>query len=359
LPLWTILGAVAAMAGIAAVSALGASPDDELLGVLLYLPMAAWVLVMVSGRAGVNLRAMFRWPRLGAYWGVVAGMFVVQFLFTMAAVTLTQLVAPGFDDALAGVGQGSLLLAVLGLVVLPPLVEETVFRGVLLERVTVKWNLVAAILVSSALFGILHVDPVGAGVFGVVTSLLYLRTGSLWPGILIHLVNNGVALGAMRLVGSDVEAPAPELTEALSTAGVLLLVSVPFLAWFIWTHWPRRGQPTPYQRFEQVNGLPQRHVEGLMWSGAPGRVLRLTATSSHLVVGMPSERPEPLAVLPLEAVRAVYPSPVPGGEQVVVVLNDGTWTAMRVRNGAVRANRDLAAIIRERAGSVPGVALHA
>lgn len=357
LPLWVLLGAAAVMAGLAAVDALGATPDDELAGVLLYLPLVAWVVVMVGRRAGVNLRAMFRWPRLGAYWWVVAGMFVVQFLFTLAAVTLTQLVAPGFDDALAGVGQGSLVLAVLGLVILPPLVEETVFRGVLLERFTVKWNLVAAILVSSVIFGLLHVDPIGAGMFGVITCLLYLRTGSLWPGILLHLVNNAVALAAMRLGAGEVDAAAPAAGEALASAGVLLLLSVPFLVWFVWTHWPRHGQPTPYQAYEQATGLPERQVAGVAWSGAPGHPLRLTATSSHLVVGLPTERPEPLAVLPLEQVRAVYPSQVPGGEQVIVVLRDGSWTSMQVGGGAPRANRELADIVRERAAAVPGSAL--
>lgn len=346
---WALVGSVLLLAAVElASSVLGLPVDDELVGVLLYLPVAAWVVAMVGGRAGVHLTALFRWPRLGAYWWVVAGMLVVQFLFSIAAVTLTQLVAPGLDDALAGVGQGNLVLAVLGLVVLPPLVEETVFRGVLVERFTVKWNLVAAILVSAVLFGILHVDPVGAGVFGVVTTLLYLRTGSLWPAIVIHFVNNLVALASMRLVGNNVEAPAPELGEALATAGVLLALSVPFLAWFVWTHWPRPGTATPYQSFEAAHGLPERHVDAVAWSGAPGRPLRLTATSSHLVVGPPITPPQPIAVLPLEQVRAVYPSPTPGGEQVIVTLRDGTWTSLQVRGGLPGANRELADIVRER-----------
>jgi hypothetical protein len=55
----------------------------------------------------------------------------------------------------------------------------------------------------------------------------------------------------------------------------------------------------------------------------------------------------------------VYPSQVPGGEQVIVVLRDGSWTAMQVAGGALRANRALADIIRERALTVTRVALPA
>ena len=39
--------------------------------------------------------------------------------------------------------------------------------------------------------------------FGVVTGLLYLRTGSLWPGIIIHFVNNLVAVVAIRVAGPE------------------------------------------------------------------------------------------------------------------------------------------------------------
>ena len=52
--------------------------------------------------------------------------------------------------------------------------------------VLVALGAAVAIVVSSVAFGILHVDPVGAGVFGAMTALLYLRTGSLWPAIGAH-----------------------------------------------------------------------------------------------------------------------------------------------------------------------------
>jgi hypothetical protein len=358
LPVWVVLGGVvlaAAASGVAAV--LGGSVSDELLGILFYLPILAWVLVMVGRRAGVDLRAMLRWPRLGAYWWVVAGMFVVQLLFSLAAATLTQLVFPGLDDALVGVGQGNLLMSVIALGLLPSFLEEVLFRGVLLERFAVKWRLVVAIVVAAVAFGILHADPVGAGMFGVVTALLYLRTGSLWPGILIHAANNALVLVASRAAGPASPDDALAVSEALVTAGVTLALSVPFLIWFLVRTWPRRGAITPYQAHEWATGLPERHVDGIGWSGAPGTPLRLTATSSHLVVGRAagtSQPAEPIAVLDLADVQAVYPTVVPGGEQVVVLLRDGSWTTLQARGGAPAANRELALILSERADRFAG-----
>ena len=344
--LWAGAGAVLISLAFAALGEMGIPVSDELLTALLYLPIVAWIWFMVVRRGGVHLSALLRWPALGSYWFVVAGILVVQFMFSLAAITLTELVAPWMDDSLEGVGQGNLLLALIGIVILPPLVEEITFRGILLERFAVKWRVGVAVIVSAVFFGILHADPIGAGMFGVVTGLLYLRTGSLWPGIIIHFVNNLVAVIAIRVAGSEVAAQTPTLSESLMSAGLFLALSLPFLVWFIWTHWPARGSLTPYQRYEMRAGLPSRTFRPVAWSGAAAPV-QVEATSTHVMVS--DAAAAPVAVLPLERVRAVYPSTVPGGSQVVILLNDGSWTTMQVPPGEAKANRTLALTLSERA----------
>lgn len=347
---WLLIWAGAGAVVISVVfGALGMFEDptfSELISVLLYLPVIAWIGVMVVRRGGVRLSAMLRWPTLGTYWFVVAGILVVQFMFSLAAITLTELVAPWMDDSLEGVGEGNVLLALIGIAILPPLVEEITFRGVLLERFAVKWRVGVAVIVSAVFFGILHADPVGAGMFGVVTGLLYLRTGSLWPGIIIHFVNNLVALLAIRIVGTEAATQTPELSESLITAGVFLALSLPFLVWFIWTHWPARGSLTPYQRYEIRAGLPPRTFRPVVWSGASTPV-QVEATSTHAVV-RDATSGAPVAVLPLERVSAIYPSEAPGGSQVVILLHDGSWTTMQLPPGEPRANRALASTLSER-----------
>jgi membrane protease YdiL (CAAX protease family) len=357
LVLWALVGGAVAM-WVASVlnSVVGGDSSSDLAGVLLYLPIAAWVWFVVVRRNGVDLSVMLRWPRLGAYWWIVAGLFVVQLLFSVGAITLTNLVFPGLTESLEGVGQGSLLLAVISLVILPPLVEEVVFRGVLLERFAVKWRIGVAIVVSAVAFGILHADPVGAGVFGAMTALLYLRTGSLWPGILIHFANNLLALVATR-TSPGTEAPEMELGEALTSAGLFLAMSVPFLVWFFVRTWPRRGALTPYQQHELGSGglAPASFID-VFWSAATVPV-RLAVTSTHLIVdrpGLGGQQSQPLAVLPIEQVAAAYTSDVPGGQQVVVLLDDGSWTTMRVGPGAPGPNRELAAAITDRAAAARG-----
>ena len=102
---------------------------------------------------------------------------------------------PGFIYADANNGTYSYpvianFLSFSSMVIIAPVLEEFLFRGLLLHRWNKKWNLKYAILLSSLLFGIVHPDPVGATAFGIAMCVLYLRTQSLWVPIFCHAINN-------------------------------------------------------------------------------------------------------------------------------------------------------------------------
>ena len=101
------------------------------------------------------------------------------------------------------------LLALISFVVLAPVIEEIMFRGILLHRWTQKWGLTKAVLVSSVLFGVAHTDPIGAVAFGIGMCVLYLRTQSLLVPIICHAANNLVVwfieIGYRLFEGPDYE----------------------------------------------------------------------------------------------------------------------------------------------------------
>jgi membrane protease YdiL (CAAX protease family) len=79
--------------------------------------------------------------------------------------------------------------------------EEVCFRGMLFGGLRERLPRVAAAFVAGAVFGALHaftglsaVPPLIA--LGFVFCLLYEKTGSIVPGILLHMLNNSVALAA-------------------------------------------------------------------------------------------------------------------------------------------------------------------
>lgn len=77
-------------------------------------------------------------------------------------------------------------------VILAPLVEEVLFRGAVLGCLR-KYGDWFAIIMSALMFGLYHGNVgqfVFASLIGVILGYLRVRTGSLLPGILLHLLNN-------------------------------------------------------------------------------------------------------------------------------------------------------------------------
>ena len=104
------------------------------------------------------------------------------------------------------------LLAFLTLVVVAPIAEEVIFRGWLYGKIRSKlWGEMshwAAILVTtllvSVLFGLIHMQwNVGVNVFAMSLVLCALRevTGTIYAGILLHMLKNGVAFYLLYMLG--------------------------------------------------------------------------------------------------------------------------------------------------------------
>jgi uncharacterized protein len=94
---------------------------------------------------------------------------------------------------------GAVPVQVLLIVVAAPVSEEVCFRGMLFGSLRERLPRLAAALISALIFGGLHATTGISAVppliiFGFVLALLYERTGSIVPGILLHMLNNSVAL---------------------------------------------------------------------------------------------------------------------------------------------------------------------
>jgi uncharacterized protein len=96
-------------------------------------------------------------------------------------------------------GFGPVPVQVLLIVILAPISEEICFRGMLYGGLRTKLGVLPAALIGGLVFGALHaltgitaVPPLI--VFGFLLCLLYEKTGSIVPGIVLHMLNNSVAL---------------------------------------------------------------------------------------------------------------------------------------------------------------------
>lgn len=142
----------------------------------------------ILGRLGVRRFELsaFKWmgAAIGAY-----------LLFAFAYSLL--IVVPEQEDIAEGFG--SIPVQILLIAIAAPISEEICFRGMLYAGLREKLPKYGAALLAGLLFGGLHaltgitaVPPLIA--FGFVLCLLYEKTGSIVPCILLHMLNNSVAL---------------------------------------------------------------------------------------------------------------------------------------------------------------------
>jgi uncharacterized protein len=145
----------------------------------------------------------------------------------------------------------SRVLLFITLIIAAPLCEEFVFRGILLQRWATKWNPPIALILTSTLFGLLHVNFIGAGILGLVAGVLYYQTKSLWTPIALHAMNNTIASLSLLKSDSAKGRAAPDQLETVFAQGwigmILLVVALPWVIRFVAKNWPRKDALTPYR----------------------------------------------------------------------------------------------------------------
>ena len=104
---------------------------------------------------------------------------------------------------LFGLGWQGFVLAIVGVVVVAPLAEEVLYRGLLFPALRQRWGLWFGAGVSGLLFAAFHLSPASLpSLFftGLALSLLYHYCDSLWPGLALHVTVNLMAVLAAYLL---------------------------------------------------------------------------------------------------------------------------------------------------------------
>lgn len=224
--------------------------SEALAGLLFYLilPAFLWFGLRVFGaprRFSIGVRPSGWQVRVYLLLGVpligisVAGLYAVYLpiSYVKPEITAWMLDSPtiiwwraDFDAVLASCVNAFVV------VVLGPILEEVLFRGFLLNRIWTKLGPGWATFISSLLFAALHVDPIGAFIFGIIAALIYMRTGSLAGPILIHIANNGLlvlAFVAEGLLFGDIAVwDVAQFRSYWWWAPIGGAIGIPWLIWF-------------------------------------------------------------------------------------------------------------------------------
>ncbi|EKV00794.1 putative metal-dependent membrane protease [Leptolyngbya sp. PCC 7375] len=217
------------------------------------------VLLTTGQRAGLQLTRLFGPPpRFPWAYGIllISSMLIFSFSSFLLLFYPISLFAPGFveerlteqllsvETVAPGLYRYLMLFVVL---VFAPIAEEFVFRGVLLQRWAVRWNLPVGIIMSSLLFGMLHINnPLGLTMFGVIMALLYIRTRSLWVPIIAHALNNVVSVAPELLSPGPQTFDIGDFQQTWWVGIIGLCLAAPTLWHFISNSWPHKNTQPPY-----------------------------------------------------------------------------------------------------------------
>ena len=145
-----------------------------------------------------------QWKALPALLAVV-GMLGLAFLLDPLNYVMPE---PSADikAAMAMLAEGPLFVSLICTAVFAPFFEEWLFRGIVLRGLLGKLKPVWAILISSVVFGLFHLNlwqAIPAALMGLLLGYVYWKTGSLKLTMLMHCANNTLSVVLMHLHGSD------------------------------------------------------------------------------------------------------------------------------------------------------------
>ncbi|WP_085828976.1 CPBP family intramembrane glutamic endopeptidase [Clostridium massiliodielmoense] len=134
-------------------------------------------------------------------------------------------------------------------VILAPIVEELIFRGVILNRLKMRWGVGPAIILSSIFFAVLHMNlaVIGAFLFGVMMCVVYMKTKNIFITMSIHCVNNLIC--SLPTGGTD-EFKKSDINEMLlmgKPAIIIFCITSIIAIWYIVKNWPRKEEKVSFK----------------------------------------------------------------------------------------------------------------
>jgi membrane protease YdiL (CAAX protease family) len=166
--------------------------------VLLLVPLKKWNIVE-RFKQEFGIERLLSWGDIG----IALFAFIPYLILAGILTTLATMFLPGYDASQTQdigfselASRFELALAFFALVIAAPVIEEIIFRGFLYARLNKHLGVIGGVIGTSLVFAVLHMQlNVGLDVFALSIILCILRivTGSIWAGIILHMVKNGVA----------------------------------------------------------------------------------------------------------------------------------------------------------------------
>ncbi|MBU2664550.1 CPBP family intramembrane metalloprotease [Actinoplanes bogorensis] len=165
---------------------------------------AAWSIRVRSLPAFGVRRTTGRWLLIGLAGGVAAVILsrVGAVLYLLVFGPEENIQQPYADAATGGIV--TVILSLLFLAVLTPIGEEFLFRGVVTTAL-LRYGALVGVIGSAVIFALMHGLNgvfVTALVVGLIAAELRRRSGSVWPGVVVHVTNNLLAQALVLILAA-------------------------------------------------------------------------------------------------------------------------------------------------------------
>ena len=151
---------------------------------------------------------------------------VLYLLVSFVLSLLPEAWLESYAEASAALAQTG-LITVIATVVIAPIVEEVIFRGLMLSRLRRAMPGWLAVVISALVFGICHgqiIWMVYAFVLGLIFGFLDLGARSIWPSLAAHLLFNGIGQATLYLPEELADSWLPLILPAAVGAVLCIIV---------------------------------------------------------------------------------------------------------------------------------------
>ncbi|TLS37243.1 CPBP family intramembrane glutamic endopeptidase [Pseudalkalibacillus caeni] len=203
-----------------------------------YLINFLWIVYSLK-KADIGLSELIGRSSGPVSWKKYAGLTLMQVLVSIWAIfTLFYFVSLVFPDWVLDTFNAveetpetfeGIIIELVTIVLIAPFVEEILFRGILLHKLSAKLSLKTSVVISSLIFAALHMNEGFVGQFmgGILLAIFYIETKNLWVSIACHSLNNLIA-GIFMFLPGDPGAVA-SLSELQQGTFIAMIAGLPFL----------------------------------------------------------------------------------------------------------------------------------
>jgi membrane protease YdiL (CAAX protease family) len=160
-------------------------------GSMLIALLLMWGYARIRGSKVAVVRYHFHWLNTSAVlWGIVA----IAAIGVIEEPLLSLMPAEWLESVMKQIGTGG--YAICTTVILAPIFEELIFRGILLGNIRRRWGSLRAVFLSALIFGAIHLIPqqvVNAFLVGIIIGGIYVMTDSILAVITLHALNNALS----------------------------------------------------------------------------------------------------------------------------------------------------------------------